>query len=245
MNKTDFDAFSEMLGDVVGMYPRGEVNTGQMAMFFRALSGYSLDAVRAGFDGHIKDPVRGRFQPLPADILAQIADRVADDGRPGAEEAWAGAMRSADESDTIVWTSEMSQAWAIAVPVLDCGDKIGARMAFKEAYTRLVEAARGVRRPVVWTASLGFDAEKRNQVLTQAHAAGLLTGPAPLALPAPAACDIPESVREQFAELRARLTARHNGPTEADINRVRTVELKALAAEKVATYQAASDRRAA
>src|SRR5260364_295545 len=46
----------------------------------------------------------------------------------------------------------------------------GARMAFKDAYKRVVEAARKARRAVHWQTSLGWDAEQREVALTQAVA---------------------------------------------------------------------------
>ncbi len=47
-----------------------------------------------------------------------------------------------DESTSVVWTDEMCQAWGVAAPLLEDGDKVGARMAFKESYARLIEEAR-------------------------------------------------------------------------------------------------------
>src|SRR4051812_28762863 len=78
MREADFDEFSAMLEDVVGLYPKGAVTGGQKAMFFRALAAHPIAEVRAGFDAHVKDPQRGRFVPLPADILAQIEGLAAD-----------------------------------------------------------------------------------------------------------------------------------------------------------------------
>jgi len=111
-----------------------------------------------------------------ADVLTRL-----DDGRPGPEEAW--AMLPRDEATTVVWTEEMATAMGVAQPLLDKGEDIPARMAFKEAYTKLVQEARDARRPVKWTASLGHDPRGREQVLTEAvergrlpaaHVAGLL-----------------------------------------------------------------------
>ena len=244
MCEDDFDPFCEMLGDMAGMYPKTVVTMGQKAMFFRAVADHTLENVRGAFDAHLKDPMRGRFAPLPAAIIAQINGCVADDGRPGAEEAFAIALRSDDEAETIVWTAEMSSAWAIASPVQNSGDKVGARMAFKEAYARLIEEARRLRRPVKWAPSLGHDASRRDIALTTAHAAGLLTGPAPVLMIAPAATldtvldgdHVPAHVREVLAELRARLVLQRAAPTEAAIDRERTADLKAQSLRQVASF---------
>jgi hypothetical protein len=182
MCEDDFPAFSEMLDAVAGLYPRGAVLAQQKAMFFRVLSGYSLPAVQAGVDAHVRDTERGRFLPLPADVIAQLDGMAADDGRPGPEVAWATAIRAKDEAATLVWTEETSQAWGVAHAVHQAGDEVGARMAFKEAYTRLIADARKARKPVRWVESLGHDPAQGAEVIAQAQAAGLLPAPAPVAL---------------------------------------------------------------
>ena len=69
-----------------------------------------------------------------------------DDGRPGVEEAW--SMLPHDENMSAVWTTEMSQAFGVCVAQLDAGDRVGARMAFKETYQRMVNQARDNGLPV-------------------------------------------------------------------------------------------------
>jgi hypothetical protein len=186
MQRDDFPQFVALLGDVMGLYPQAKpLADGQVAMFFRALSAYPLQHVRAGIDGHVKDPQRGRFPPLPADVIAQIDGLVANDTRPGAEEAWAMALHSADEARTVVWTEEMAQAWEIARPVMAIGDKVGARVAFREAYARLIDDARKNRRPAGWVVSLGHDQQQRRQAIEAAVDAGWLPRSELQALPAP------------------------------------------------------------
>lgn len=101
--------------------------------------------------------------------LGAILQRVqASDGRPGKDEAWAIAMTTNDEFETVVLTEEIQLALAAAKPVLDAGDKIGARMAFISAYERFVAQAREDARPVNWHVSVGFDANRRIQAVTKA-----------------------------------------------------------------------------
>ncbi|MFJ2336949.1 hypothetical protein ACIOMP_08810 [Pseudomonas protegens] len=90
------------------------------------------------------------------------------DGRPGKDEAWAIAMTTNDEFETVVLTDEIQLALAAAKPILDGGDKIGARMAFIDAYQRFVGQAREDAKPVNWHVSVGFDANRRIQAVTQA-----------------------------------------------------------------------------
>lgn len=112
--------------------------------------------------------------------LAAILQRIqAADGRPAANEAWAIALQSYDEADTVLLTPEIQQAAAAAAPIFDAGDDVGARMAFIAAYDRLVGAARQLAQPVAWTLSLGHDAERRVLAIESAQRLGRL--PAPVA----------------------------------------------------------------
>jgi hypothetical protein len=186
MTENDFTAFSDFLSDVYGLYPQAKPLTApQVAMFFRAMSEHPLDAVRAAFDGHARDPQRGRFPPLPADLIAQLQTAAEDDGRPDAEEAWALSLAAADERATVVWTDEAAQAWAAARPVLAIGDEVGARMAFREVYAKRLAAARRERVSVRWWASLGWDEAARRDAIEQAVSAGRLPASELRALPAP------------------------------------------------------------
>lgn len=96
-----------------------------------------------------------------------------DDGRPGPEEAW--AMLPFDESQSAVWTEEMALASGVAFPLLEEGDRTGARFAFKETYIKLVNEARDAGKPVNWMATLGTDVHGREKALAEAVARGRLS----------------------------------------------------------------------
>lgn len=179
MHATDIAEFTDMLDAVSAMLSRGRYvpNATSTSMFFNAMRRYSLATVRASFDAHVADPIRGKFVPVPADLIAQIEGMLADDGRLGPEEAWALALRSSDEAETVVWTAEISQAFAACRSVLDRGDEVGARMAFREAYARIVGAARADMVPVRWVPTLGHDLERRELALSEAIAVGRLEAP--------------------------------------------------------------------
>lgn len=97
--------------------------------------------------------------------IADVIKRLSD-GRPDADEAF--AMLPWDESQSVVWTDEMRQAFFIALPAYEGGDKVGARMAFKSAYERLVNEARDNRQKPKWVPSLGHSAAGREQALLEA-----------------------------------------------------------------------------
>lgn len=103
-----------------------------------------------------------------ADVITRM-----DDGRPGVEEAWAQIPQ--DEAATVIWTAEAAAAYGACAPLIAAGDRIAARMAFKEVYLASVAKARDAGEPVTRSASLGSDLEGRKRVLAAAVQAGQLT----------------------------------------------------------------------
>lgn len=111
--------------------------------------------------------------------LAAILQRVhGADGRPEPNEAWAIAMQSMDEAETVLMTPEIQKAAAAAAPIYQAGDKVGARMAFLSAYERVVHSARQQAMPVEWRLSLGHDQERRARAIEEARVLGRLPAPA-------------------------------------------------------------------
>jgi hypothetical protein len=149
----------------------GEVKPAALVVMAQDLAAYPLPQVEAALT-RVRREVTGRF------TLAAVISRLAEcDGRPGADEAWAMAMLAIDESETVVWTREMAEAFGIAKAVLDGGDKIGARMAFRSAYERIISDSRANLSPVKWEVSLGYDSSRRETALMAAVERGLLTAP--------------------------------------------------------------------
>jgi hypothetical protein len=58
---------------------------------------------------------------------------------------------------------------------MDAGDEVGARMAFRAAYTRLMESTRESGTRIRAWVSLGHDPDRREPAVKQAVSAGLLT----------------------------------------------------------------------
>ena len=139
-----------------------EMNPGTAAMMAEDLCAYPVPVVKAALKA-CRFEVKGKL--AMADILQRVQT---SDGRPGKDEAWAIAMTTNDEYETVVLTDEIQLALAAAKPILDGGDKIGARMAFIDAYQRFVGQAREDAKPVNWHVSVGFDANRRIQAVTKA-----------------------------------------------------------------------------
>lgn len=164
--------FISLMGKMMAGYGKSMPEAEVMQAWWDMLAPFKGDIVRQAFSAYAMD--RPDFVPVPNSIAARC--RLLD-GRPDDNEAWAVAITSQDEGETVVWTEEMSAAFALCLPVLNSGDEIGARMAFKDAYSRLVAAARAANRPVVWSVSQGWDATRRAVAVNKAVVAGLLAAP--------------------------------------------------------------------
>jgi hypothetical protein len=244
MHSRDFDEFSRLLDDAYDLIGSGQnkiISGGAKALFFNAMAPFSLDVFRAALSAHCLDKVRGRFTPKPADIIEQIEGSAANDGRLSADEAWAVALTSRDEADTVVWTQEMAEAFALCQSVFP--DEVGARMAFKDAYNRLVAQARAASRPAAWGVSLGWDTRKRERSLTKALDAGLLDAPMVAGLLAPpdgiagadqAAQAQIEKIKKMMADMNAERARDYALSFERERNQ--TAEAKARARAMTETY---------
>lgn len=248
MDRSDLLEFTSLVDGVCSLLSRGAYtpHDSSTGVFFRALEPFPMDAVRAAFQAHVET---SPFPPTPADILKLLRTH---DGRLDVEEAWALAVTAVDEAVTVVWTPDIAEAWGVALPIMRMGDKVGARMAFKSAYERIVTDARARLVPVEWVAALGHDAEGRARALTAAAELGRVVGAGigadAAALPAPrepvallgmGAGDVPEQHRDRLLRLRELLAAPKDdlpGPGRQAIER--TDELRAESATRVAAYAA-------
>lgn len=109
-----------------------------------------------------------KYFPKLAELreLAGVLPADVSDGRPGPEEAW--ALCPKNEEISVVWTEEMAKAFELARKLLNEGETIAARFAFKEKYATLLKSARLESRPVKWEVSLGWDKADRVRALTEA-----------------------------------------------------------------------------
>jgi hypothetical protein len=166
MQRSDMEALISALG-VTAEIMGTQFQSAALTVMASDLSKYKLVDVLAALE-RVRKEVSGRL------TLAAIIDRIqSSDGAPGSDEAW--ALMSRPESDTIVITRQMAEAMQIARPLLADGDKIGARMAFKDAYTRIVADSRERRIEAEWFVSLGFDTEGRAQPIADAIRSGKLS----------------------------------------------------------------------
>ncbi|EXJ14760.1 hypothetical protein [Imhoffiella purpurea] len=182
MNTSEAHAFETELLGLLELYGKPAPTDAALALWWRTLEPFPWSVVSQALSAHAAEC---QFAPTPADLVGRIR---ALDGRPAPEEAWSLAIEAMDEAATVVWTGEMAEAWGVAAPILETGDKVGARQAFAATYARLVADARRALVPAAWRVSLGNDPERRTVALTRAveqerlprqQAAALLPPPRP------------------------------------------------------------------
>ncbi|WP_237673802.1 hypothetical protein [Vreelandella profundi] len=145
--------------------------------------------------------------------LAAIIERLPSaNAHLSGNEAWALALNSTDEQETVIWTPEIARAFAAAKPVLNGGDKIGARMSFLAAYERELATAKAEARQPEWVVSLGHDPQRREIVLNDAVSAGKLPAPKVAHLLPPPDKPVTEEGKRQRKEVVSKLRDLINQP---------------------------------
>ena len=183
MLDTDKSAFKNLVIASISIYQQ-EVTNDMLRLWWAALQKFEFSQVSEAFGRHLLDKNEGKFSPKPAHIIAHL-EAMNPNGRIGAQEAW--ALYPHNEASSAVITDEIAEAMQIAQPLMNDGDKIGARMSFIEAYNRITENNKFIGKTPKWFPSLGHSKEGRDAALKLAvekgrisedHAISLL--PAPL-----------------------------------------------------------------
>lgn len=132
------------------------------------LRGYQCQAILAAIDAAVlsADFVTPRAIKEQLDKMQKQAD-----GHPEPNEAWAVAIKLADENETTEYTDLIMMCWA-AVSELYQSDEVGARMAFLEMYKREVGVLRNRGERAVWRMSFGHDSSRREIGTQQARQLG-------------------------------------------------------------------------
>lgn len=148
--------------------------------------------------------------------LAAIIERLPSaNAHLSGNEAWALALNSTDEQETVVWTPEIARAFAMTRPVLSGGDKVGARMSFLAAYERELATAKAEARQPEWVVSLGHDPQRREIVLNDAVSAGKLPAPKAERLLPPPDKPLSESGKRQRKQVVSKLREIINQPGDS------------------------------
>ncbi len=224
-----------MLRTVMAGYDRQMPDAEVLRSWLTFLKGYTVQQVRKALMDHCN---HGEFPPRAVDIARRCREM---DGRPDADEAWAGALAARDESATVVWTEEAQVAFLKAQPLLvELKDKVAARAVFVTVYRQLVDEARQKRQPVRFVTSLGHDPARRVEAIEQAQAAGVQVGWNGVEMPL-----LPSQIsKDELAEVNRRIAkiakilggVKSQRKTPQQIDRERTARLKAASERRVAEY---------
>lgn len=84
MTPNDRAQFAELWVAAYAVYGK-HVSDAMLDVVFSALSSYSLQDIRTGLSGHIKNPDSGQFPPKPADVIKHLEGN----SQSAAGEAWA------------------------------------------------------------------------------------------------------------------------------------------------------------
>jgi hypothetical protein len=173
VKSSDFQSFAQIWASAWEQVGK-PITPGAIELAFEALRDHELIDIRRALTVHMRDPQRGRFAPTVADVVAATAAFDASAAWPTPDEAWAICVRTYDEADTAVVFDEIMQAREIAQPVMDLGDEVGARMAFRDAYGRIVGAAKLAGSKPRWWVTQGYNRELRDMRIAEAIRVGRL-----------------------------------------------------------------------
>ena len=159
MNTNEKVEFSEFIANIFEIYG-AKITPASILIWTNLMNNYPFSSVKDALLNHVQ---HSSFAPKPADMINFIKEQ---DGRPSADVAW--SMIPRNESVSAVLSQDMLTAMGAAQPLLDEGDQVAARMAFKESYNNLINEARNNSIPVEWFPSLGDDKYGRESVIKEA-----------------------------------------------------------------------------
>lgn len=159
--------FKKIIFGLFEIYDK-EATINKAKIYWSMLGQYPVDRLSAAAHAWIR---KSRFMPKPADFITLLEG---NQRHPSADEAWAIAILADDEANTVVWTQEISRAWALAKIVYRNGDTIGARRTFIEVYERYLNEVLLKNTPMKILISPGTDKEKRRDTLMNAVNSGLI-----------------------------------------------------------------------
>ncbi len=128
-----------------------------------ALSAYPIEEIDAALSMHCK---ASKFAPRPADII-EIINRKHAGLWKSSDEAWAVARQLSDQCASVITTDVIMEALDGLYDLLE-DDPIAARMAFKSAYERIMQAGKISGRVPKIQFSPGFDATQRLEAANEA-----------------------------------------------------------------------------
>lgn len=185
------------------------------------LKGYDRDLVFAALTRFRKESSRFSL----SGIIDQI-EKINPNRRISADEAW--ALYPHDEATSAVITDEIAEAMGIAQPLLNEGDKVGARMAFKTAYERITENNKTNNINPKWFPSFGSDQHGRDKAIKEAIRIGRLPHNVIKLLPPP----VDDKFVNNVIALKQSMLEDQATPEQLEKNKARIAEIKLMLQKK-------------
>jgi len=108
MQQSDFPAFKVILDATAELYGK-PLSEAVIVMWWEALKGYDLPAVRVALSRHVQNPDTGQFMPKPADVIRMLGGTTQDT----ALAAWAkvdAAVRGVGTYESVVFDDPIIHA---------------------------------------------------------------------------------------------------------------------------------------
>lgn len=80
MTPQEMQVFAKAMARIFSIYG-DEVTENMLSVWQRALAEYDLRDITRAMQLHVKDPQRGRFKPVPADIIHHLTDTIPKEKR--------------------------------------------------------------------------------------------------------------------------------------------------------------------
>lgn len=114
MNPNDRPMFASTVTATLELY-RHSVSEAALSMWWAALEPFALTEIQAGLQAHIQDPDRGRFAPVPADVIRHVEDLQGESLPPRPSEndygAWAKLIKRMGIPEQQMVGLDFDQAW--------------------------------------------------------------------------------------------------------------------------------------
>jgi len=166
MTQDEKRKFAELMSGCAASY-RQEIDQATTKIFWGMLEGYALEDVQQAVTKHLR---ASKFFPTIAEIIEHIPNANAHE-HIGADEAWIIAKTAMNPNSSVCATDEILQAFDTVQAVYNHRDENPARMAFREAYNRIVKAS-GIKPR--WFMSVGEDKAQAEAVALKAVQLGRL-----------------------------------------------------------------------
>ena len=162
MKKQDYEKFNAALSLIAEALGKPIPDDDKVRLQFSLLQDYDIDIVMRAMQDHTLHGERGDCLPLPSDIVKQIQRRKAQDPCSQAltpEQAWAKALKLADEEDTVYVNDLIIQAYGQVSHMMG-RDIIGAKITFMQTYNLLEKKATSEGRVYPMRFSYGYSKQK-------------------------------------------------------------------------------------